>query len=236
MYMNERTTRKIYDIWSYFYDQLFGSCVRRRQVRAVEQLPLRPGDRILDIGVGTGMLLPHYGKAVTVVGIDLSTRMLAKAERRRRDLNLTNCHLLQADAMWPPLQEASFDYIMMTHTISVVSDPRRLLLWAGRLLKPGGRIILLNHFQSTQPVMGWFEKLLNPFFVKCLGWKSDLYLEDLLGHIDMHVEYRFKTSLLDLWQIVVLSQAPAPMTAAPPPATAAHVPLNATLAGMDTGG
>ena len=61
--------------------------------------------------------------------------------------------------------------MVLTHTVSVVSDPHRLMRWAARLVKPGGRIVLLNHFQSTHPVVAWFERALNPMFVK-LGWRK----------------------------------------------------------------
>ena len=206
--MSEPVTSKTYDIWSWFYDHTFGSLVRRRQQRAVQQLHARPGDRILDIGVGTGMLLPLYPKDVTVVGMDLSSGMLAKAAKKRQELGLKHCGLVRADAMLPPFADASFDHIVITHTISVVSRPDRLIQWASRLLKPGGRVVLLNHFRSTHPIVAWFEKVLNPMFVK-IGWRSDLPLEDVLRGEDLHVEYRFKLRLVDLWQIVVLTHAPA---------------------------
>lgn len=208
--MRESVTSRTYDVWSWFYDNTFGTLVRARQLRAVQQLKTKPGDRILDIGVGTGMLLPLYPKDVTVVGMDLSTGMLAKAAKKCRELGLKQCHLVQADAMLPPFAPGSFDHVVITHTISVVSQPDVLFRWAAKLLKPRGRMILLNHFQSTHPIVGWLERVLNPMFVK-IGWRSDLALEDLLRLVDMHVvdlemEYRFKMGWWDLWQIVVLTR------------------------------
>ncbi|MCC7406835.1 MAG: methyltransferase domain-containing protein [Phycisphaeraceae bacterium] len=203
MRMTEAITSKTYDLWSLFYDHTFGALVRNRQVRAVEQLPLRPGDRVLDIGVGTGMTLGHYPRNVTVVGMDLSAGMLGKAAEKCRELGLDHCKLVRADAMLPPFAPASFDHILICHTITVVSDPARLLAWASKLLRPGGHIVILNHFQSSQPVVAWFEKYLNPVFVK-IGWRSDLSLEELMGEGDLHLEYSFKLRSIDLWRIVVL--------------------------------
>ena len=204
MKMIEAETRKTYDVWSKVYDNTFGVLVHRRQVRALQQLKLKPGDRVLDIGVGTGMTLIHYPKNVTVIGMDLSGGMLAKAQEKCAEQGLSHCKLVRADAMMPPFAEESFDHIMISHTISVVSDPNKLIRWAERLVKPRGRIVLLNHFQSTNPVVAWFERVLNPIFVK-LGWRSDLALEEVVQGVDLHVEYRFKLRMIDLWQIVVLT-------------------------------
>lgn len=204
MAMKEPVTSKTYDLWSWFYDRTFGALVQNRQVRAVHQLRTRAGDRVLDIGVGTGMLLPIYPRDVTVVGMDLSGGMLAKAAAKRDEYGLNHCHLVRADAMLPPFAPASFDHIVITHTITVVSDPAKLIRWAAHLLKPRGRIIVLNHFLSTQPLVAWFEKVLNPLFMR-IGWRSDLGLEDVLRGTDLQVEYRFKMRLVDLWQIIVLT-------------------------------
>jgi len=131
--------------------------------------------------------------------------MLNKAANKIAQRQLADAHLVQGDAMEPPFADASFDHILITHVISVVSDPPLLLDWARRLVKPGGRIVVLNHFQSTKPVVAWVEKVLNPIFVK-IGWKSDLSMEDVLDGSDLRVEYVFKMSLIDLWRIIVLTK------------------------------
>jgi len=202
--MRESTTRKLYNLWSKFYDYTFGALVIQRQARAHNELRLKPGDRILDMGVGTGMTLKYYPNNVTVVGLDISAGMLRKAKRKLTKLNQNNIHLIQGDAITPPLLEHSFDHILITHVISVVSEPNRLLESAQRLLKPDGRVVILNHFESTNSIVRFFERIMNPLFVK-IGWRSDLRLADILKVTPLHVEYHFKMDLFDLWQIVVLS-------------------------------
>ncbi|MFG0248131.1 MAG: class I SAM-dependent methyltransferase [Phycisphaeraceae bacterium JB051] len=202
--MRERSTKPMYDIWSWFYNWTFGALVRSRQRRAVQQLPFKPGDRILDLGVGTGLTLKHYPTDVTVIGMDLSQGMIAKAKTVCEQRGYDHIKLVRGDGMYPPFAEHSFDHIIMCHTVTVVSDPARLLNWAAKIVKPGGRIVLANHFRSTNPVMGWLEKFTNPFWVK-IGWRSDVALEDVLKGVDLHFEYHFKHRFMDLWQIVCLT-------------------------------
>lgn len=202
--MSDRLTSKMYDIWATFYDYTFAALVTRRQRHAVQHLGAQPGETILDLGTGTGITLPMQRRDVTVVGMDLSAGMLGKARERCEKLSLGHCKLVRGDAMLPPFADRSFDHVLIAHTISVVSDPGMLLEWAERLVKPGGHIVVLNHFQSSSPFIGWFERVLNPMFVR-IGWKSDLALEDVLTRSKLRVAYRFKLGLFDLWQIVVLT-------------------------------
>ena len=203
MKMRESATERCYDLWSRFYDHTFGALVHRRQLRALEALAPEPGTRVLDIGVGTGMTLAHYPDGVEVVGLDLSAGMLRKAVEKVREQGLTQCRLVQADAMHPPFAEASFDHVMISHTVSVVSDPPRLMRWARRLVRPNGRVVVLNHFRSQVAPIGMLERLANPLCVK-IGWRSDLSLEDCLDGVGLEVSERFKLRRADLWQIVVL--------------------------------
>ncbi len=220
--MKEATTGRVYDLWSKVYDCTFGPLVNRHQGRAVDQLRLRPGDRVLDIGVGTGLMLHRYRRDVTVIGMDLSAGMLSKARDRCVRSGLDHCRMVRGDAMHPPFAPASFDHVMISHTISVVSDPSRLLRLAAELVKPGGRIVLLNHFQSTWSWVAAIERLCNPLFMK-IGWRSDLSLEDVMHGTDLRLEYGFKTGVVDLWRVVVLRadhgppvSRPAPPEQAPP--------------------
>ena len=202
--MSEPATQQVYDGWSGFYDATFGRLVHKRQARAVRELRTKAGDRILDLGVGTGTSLLEYPRDVEVVGLDLSPGMLAKAQEKVDQHGLTHVQLRQGNALETPFDRHSFDHVIINHTISVVSEPNRLLREAKRVVKPDGRIVVLNHFRSANPVVGGLEKVLNPLFVK-IGWRSDLTLEECLDGVGLSLQYRFKLSAVDFWQIVVLT-------------------------------
>ena len=83
----------------------------------------------------------------------------ARCQPKKKAHQLDHVTLIQANAMFPPLAEQAFDHIMIAHTISVVHEPNKLLLWAQKLVKPGGTIVLLNHFHAHNRVVAFFETL-----------------------------------------------------------------------------
>jgi len=108
------------------------------------------------------------------------------------------------DALRLPFADDSFDHVFISHVISVVSDPARLVREAQRVAKPGARIVIVNHFQSTNRFIAMVEKWLCPLCTK-LGWRSDLALQDLIRQTGVSIDYRFKLESIDLWETVVIS-------------------------------
>lgn len=203
--MQESSTKKIYDVHSLFYDATFGRLVRRRIATAISHMDIGPDDRVLDLGVGTGCSLSYYKPdRGRIVGIDLSSGMLGKAREKIEKLGLSNATVFQADALKLPFADNSFDHVFISHVISVVSDPYRLVREAQRVAKPGSRIVIVNHFQSTNRLIALVEKWLCPLCTR-LGWRSDLALQDLVRRTGVEVDYRFKLESIDLWETVVMS-------------------------------
>ena len=199
--MQEAKTRLIYDFQSYFYDQLASGTLARRQRGAIRRMNIKPGQRVLDVGIGTGLSLDAYPRDCHVVGLDLSERMLAKTRQKVARRNLQNVDLLCADAMFCNFVPQSFDHILLSHVISVVSDPVRLIRLAYYLGKPGCRLVIINHFRSANRLMGLFEKLICPLCMN-LGWRSDLSLQQLIRSTGLPIDYRYKIEPLDLWETV----------------------------------
>ena len=202
--MQESSTKKIYDIHSMFYDATFGRLVCRRIARAISHMNLQGRDRVLDLGIGTGVSLNYYPTdRGQITGVDLSSGMLREARKKIREQGRTNAQVFQADAMKLPFADDSFDHVFISHVISVVSDPCRLVQEAQRVARPGARIVIVNHFQSTNRFIALIEKWLCPLCTK-LGWRSDLALQDLVRQTGVEIDYRYKLESIDLWETVVM--------------------------------
>ena len=169
-------------------------------------MSIEPGQRVLDIGIGTGLSLEVYPEHCHVVGMDLSVGMLGKAREKVCRSGLDNVDLVCADTMFSNFAEGSFDYIVLSHVVSVVSNPVRLIQVAYRLGKPNCRIVIVNHFRSTNKLMALLEKLVCPI-CRQLGWRSDLSLEELVQDTGLLIDGRFKNSSVDVWE-TVFTRAP----------------------------
>ena len=203
--MQESSTKKIYDVHSVFYDATFGRLVRRRIARAIGHMNIAGEDLVLDMGIGTGVSLNYYPTdRGRIVGVDLSGGMLREARRKIRERGLTRATVFQANALELPFADSTFDHVFISHVISVVSDPYRLVQEAQRVAKPDARIVIVNHFQSTNRFIARVEKWLCPLCTK-LGWRSDLALNDLIRRTGVEVDYRFKLESIDLWETVVIT-------------------------------
>lgn len=160
--------RKRYDRGAATYDLREGvmELLFRRWRR--ELWALVPPGRVLEIGVGTGKNIPYYPAGAEVTAIDFSPKMLERAERRaRRHGARVSLHLMDAQALAFP--DASFDAAVATYVFCSVPDPVLGLSEARRVLKPGGRLYLLEHVRSDCPVLGRAMDLVNPLFVRMTG-------------------------------------------------------------------
>src|SRR5687768_6453103 len=160
--MQEATTKGIYDFHSVFYDATFGRLVSRRIAKAIGHMNIGLDDFVLDLGIGTGVSLNYYPRRGRIIGVDLSPGMLRECRKKVQERGLDHVTVFQADALRLPFADDSFDHVFMSHVISVVSDPYRLIGEVQRVARPGARIVMVNHFQSTNRFIAMFEKWLCP--------------------------------------------------------------------------
>ena len=147
----------------------------------------RPGERILEVGVGTGLSLSLYPKDVSVTGIDISHDMLIQAQARMEHESLTNIVQLSVmDAESMEFVDSSFDKVVAMYVASVVPDPERLVNEMRRVCKPNGLIIFVNHFRSRNPVIRACESLLAPLS-KQLGFRPDFSLDHFIDETGLNV-------------------------------------------------
>jgi len=179
--MDAVSIRAAYRRYAGFYDRVFGTLLASGRHAAVAWLNRRGGLRILEVGVGTGLSLSDYRKDNRVVGIDLSTDMLKVAQERVARENLTHVEgLLEMDAGKLAFADGSFDVVVAMYVMTVVPDPQGTMAELERVCKPGGDIVIVNHFAAPRPgIRRTVENWLAPLSKK-LGWRPDFTLESLL--------------------------------------------------------
>jgi len=178
--LDAEAVREAYRRWAGVYDEVFGSVSGPGRRRAVELVNALPGTRVLEVGVGTGLALPHYDPHKHVTGIDLSRDMLMRAQERvkaRRLRNVTG--LVEMDAEHMAFADGSFDIAVAMFTATVVPDAKRLYAEMRRVVRPGGELLFVNHFAAERGLRWWAERTLAPLS-RVLGWHPDFALGDLL--------------------------------------------------------
>jgi phosphatidylethanolamine/phosphatidyl-N-methylethanolamine N-methyltransferase len=199
--MDYKTIERAYAILSPYYDFLFDKVFYPGRVAAIDLLEIKPGNRVLEVGVGTGLNLPLYPRDCDVTGVDISEGMLRKAEERVRTLDMQNTRLMVMDASKLDFPDNSFDRVIATYVISAVPDPVKTLLEMRRVCKPSGHLVILNHFKSENPIIGMFERLLAPVCTK-IGFDTELKLMPLLERVALAPEQMHRVNLMNAWRLV----------------------------------
>ena len=191
----------VYEKLASVYDFTFGPTLHAGRLRAIQRMGIRPGDRVLEVGVGTGINAGLYPRDCIVTGIDLSGSMLEKARERVARKDISNMRLLEMDAADLRFADGAFDIVYAPYLISVVPDPITVAREMGRVCRPGGRIIFLNHFRSRNPLLASIERAISPFTVH-IGFKSDLDLPAFLAQADLEPVSIEKVNIPRIWSLV----------------------------------
>lgn len=175
-----------YQRWAPVYDYSFGAVSRLARARAVRHVNSRQGT-VLEVGVGTGLSLAQYAPHLQVTGIDFSDAMLDKARERVAEKNLSNVsELRQMDARFLDFPDNHFDTVTAMFIVSVVPEPERVMAEMARVCKPGGEVVILNHFARQTGVMARLARLFSRF-ENTLGWQSNFAMARITGESSLHL-------------------------------------------------
>ena len=199
--MDLNKIERVYTSYAGFYDWIFGKVFHEGRESVIRNLDVQPDEHILEVGVGTGLALPMYPRHCRIVGIDFSEGMLAKAKEKAEAHSLDHVQLHRMDAGAMEFQDDSFDTVVAAYVVTAVPDYRKVVNEMIRVCRPGGRIIMLNHFSNANKVIAAAEKVLSPI-TKHLGWRTDLSLNTVLEGTSLHVARNQKVNPLRLWALV----------------------------------
>lgn len=192
----------VYDRIARVYDMLFGAILQPGRERAVRSIIAKPGLRVLELGIGTGLTIDLYPRDWRVVGVDLSWPMLVEARKKVVELHLDpTITLLEANGERLPFDDGSFDVVVAPYVMSVVPDPVSVGRELHRVCKPGGQILLLNHFLSQDSFGARLERWISPL-TRRLGWRTDLSLPWLLKGAGLTLIHRAAVNLPPIWTLV----------------------------------
>jgi len=204
--IESRRVHRVYEVLARFYDGGFDWALGPGRRRAVARLPLERGDRVLEIGVGTGLSLPFYPEHVHVTGIDISEAMLDQAQERLEGLGRDGVDLRLMDARDLTYPDATFDHVLAPYVISVVPEPERVMAEIARVLRPGGTAIVVNHFLSRNRALAAVERALTPVS-QWIGFRLDEPLERVTLAAGFDLVGVDPVNLFGQWSLVELRRA-----------------------------
>jgi phosphatidylethanolamine/phosphatidyl-N-methylethanolamine N-methyltransferase len=192
---------KVYENIAWMYDYTFGPTLHAGRIQAIQRMGIKAGDRVLEVGVGTGINAGLYPTDCVVTGIDLSEPMLEKARERVLRKGVSNIRLLAMDAADLKFPDNSFDIVYAPYVISVVPDPVAVVREMRRVCRPGGRMVILNHFRGRHRLGAWLDRLISPLTVH-IGFKSDLDLPAFLAQAELKPVSIEKVNVPRIWSLI----------------------------------
>ncbi len=200
--MAEPHESRVYSDLAHLYDQVFGRAFVDNEHGVIESLPFRPGQQALEVGVGTGISLDAYPPYIHLTGIDPAAGMLAQAVAKTSENGWRHIALNRGDALTLDFPDNSFDWVLSFHVMTVVPEPQRMMAEMIRVCRPGGRIVVISHFASANPILYFMARIINPV-TKMLGWTTRLRARDVLDGQPIAVERNDRFSALSVHYCVI---------------------------------
>lgn len=192
---------KLYYEFAHLYDVTFGRVFCRRIAKVIQSLDIPMGAKVLELGVGTGLSFDSYPTHCQVVGVDLAADMLEQAQEKIDDHGWRHLQVMEMDAMNLDFADSSFDFVMAFHVVSVVPDAGKLMREAQRVCRPGGTIVVINHFRSENPLLAAFDRRLEPM-TRLWGWHT-LERSEVFDGLPLEMQRVYKMSRHSLFTIVI---------------------------------
>lgn len=189
------------------YQALWPAIAGRRIDTAVRSLDFPAAAKVLEVGVGTGITLASYPTNIRITGVDLSESMLAEAESLITRRGWSHVAVMPMNAEDLQFEDSTFDFVTSFHTISVVSDPNKMMSEIVRVCKPGGRILIVNHFRSKNPVVAKVVDTAGTI-TKRMGWRTDLDLHQVVKDFPLQLDQVYKPSPMSLFTVMKATRQP----------------------------
>ena len=207
-------TRARYERLAPFYDLVEGVLEARYRPWRATLWKRVAGPRVLEVGVGTGKNMPYWPNEVPVTGLDLTPGMLARAERRAARLGLAP-DLRLGDVQALNFPNATFDAAVAAFVFCSVPDPIQGLRELGRVVRPGGQILLLEHVRLNGPA-GWLMNRLNPLVVRLIGANINRPTVENVRAAGLKVEQVTDLGMGGMYKLIEAGPTGAPPGGAPP--------------------
>jgi phosphatidylethanolamine/phosphatidyl-N-methylethanolamine N-methyltransferase len=200
--MNIEAVVKAYNRYSLAYDAIFGLFFSPGRKQVIKNMKLSDGDHVLEVGIGTGASLPLYPECTRITGIDLSPKMLDVTQKRIKNHSIENIEILEMNAENLDFPDNYFSHVIAMYVVSVSPDPKKVIQELNRVCKPGGDIIVLNHFSHSDSFISKVEKFFTPLSTK-IGFIPFFPLDDFLNNVsDIEIYDIERTNLFGYWTIL----------------------------------
>ena len=198
----------LYGPLSPLYDLVCGSILQPGRRRALALLAPRAGERILEVGAGSGYNINGYPPGCEVLAVDLSAAMLERARDRVDDAHRRTVRFAQMDAQRLAVPTGAFDAVFVPYTINVLPDPLAACREIVRACHPNGRIVFLNHFGDVAATRNMVNKIAGKLAVAAdVDW--DLSLDTLVSALPLRVTRVEPVNVPRLSTVVLCERTPA---------------------------